>query len=262
MDIMYNDFAQLCIDNRDFSFSLSLENGDMTRKEWDKYRDICDNVAKSGYKFLSGKGTFEDYRAAIHALFSFMGIQTRILALDGNVLQFNRAIPYIWVKSKEYKDADSAVRKFKRAMKWACEKSGVEEDNDSGVLFPKADSVKGMEEHYFTAEEQDNYNLCIGLFKAALAEDRDLTVKDMAVHLDGLEETRLNLKKTPKQFYKDYKNPLKSGTGKDLRHVSVDVRKCIEDALADMLTNRMTMTQAMVDKENAQIKGGRTVANA
>lgn len=260
MTINYNEFAQLCIDNRDFSFSLT--NEDMTRKEWDKYRDICDNVAKSGYKFLSGKGTFEDYRAAIHALFSFMGIETRILALDGNVMQFNRCIPYIWVKSKEYKEADSAVRKFKRAMKWALEVSGVEEEQDSAAMFPKADSVKGMEEHYFTAEDQDNYNACIALFKTALGEDRDLTVKDMKLHLDGLEEKKTALVKTPRQYFKDYKNPLKSGTGKDLRHVSIEVRKCIEDALADMLTNRMTMTQAMVDKENAQIKGGRKVANA
>lgn len=260
MTIKYNDFAAICMENREFSFSLTQD--DMSRKEWDKYRDVCDNVAKSGYKFLSGKGTFENYRAAIHALFSFMGMETRILALDGNVMAFNRCVPYAWMKSKEYKAADSAVRKFKKAMKWAFEVSGVEEEQDSAIMFPKADSIKGMEEHYFSAEKQDSYNACIALFKKSLEDDCDLTVKDMVLHLDGLEEAKSALAKTPKQFYKDYKNPLKSGTGKDLRHVSVDTRKSIEDALADIIANRMTMTQSMVDKENAQIKGGRKVANA
>lgn len=251
----FNAIAGITIENRDFSFSLTKD--DMSKNEWASYQTICDKVAKSAYKYLTGKGSFEDYRAAIHGLFTFMGMDTRILALDHYVVAMNRAIPYTVIKSDTFKDACAAITKFRKAKNWAIEVSEANEDDDSAILFPKAAKAADMVTHYFNEEDQKEYNAIIALVKAALDAGRKLTVKDVKDELDRLQEVKDTLTKTAKQYYKDYKDPLKTGKDKVLKHVTADTRKNIEDALADILTNRMAYTAEQLEKEEKQIKGGR-----
>ena len=251
----FNAIASITIENRDFSYALTKD--DMSKNEWDKYLSICNKVAKTCYKYLSGKGTFEDYRGAIHSLFVFMGMDTRILALDSYVVSMNRTVPYVWQKSDAYKTACSNITKFKRAKNWAIEVSEVDEEQEDAILFPKAESVEGMVANYFDKETQDHYNLCIGLFKSALANGQKLTVKDVKDELARLEEVKDELARTPKQYYKDYKDPMKTGKDKVLKNVPSEIRKNIEDALADILSGRMTLTNDQLEKEEKQIKGGR-----
>lgn len=252
----YNDFGALMVENRDFM--VQLEADDMTRNEWKKYVKICDSIASTSYKYLAEGGKFEDARSAIHGLFEFIGVDTRILAIDVNAMRIiNLAVPFKVVKSDAYKEAEKALRKFKQAKEWACEVSKVDENNPDAILFPKAENVTALVEHYFSADEQDNYNLCVGMFKTAIAEERKLKVADLATELTRLEGVKEDIAKLPKQYYNDYIDPTKGKGKKPTKHVPFAIRKRIEDATAMMLSERSLFTPAQLDKEEAQIKGGK-----
>lgn len=253
----YNDFGGMVIENRPTMTGLDFESSAMTRKEWINYLSICDQLATTCYNYLAD-GTsdrFPAFRTALHSLFSFMGMDTRILALDAYTVRFIPAIvAYKVVKSQAYKDAEKAVRGIKKAMEWAISVSEVSADQPDAVLFPKAENGENFASNYFDKDEQDNYNTCVKLWNA---NGKHLTVADMTAEQTRLEGVVEDLGAEKWNCYKDYKNPMLSSTGKMLKHCPASIRKNIEDALADLLTARNLMTIDQLDKEEKQIKGGR-----
>ena len=257
--INYNDFGAIMLENRPTMTQLEAE--ELTRNEWRKYLRICDDLAATAYDYM-GKGNtdgFPTFRNAVHALFSFVGMDTRILAIDGYTVRFIPAVvPYKVMKSAKYKEAEKAVRGFKKAMEWACEVSGVDSENAGGILFPKAVDVQTLVANYFDADHQNEYNLCVGLFKTAMAEERHLTVANLTAELTRLESIKTELAKEDWQLYKDYKDPFLSANGKShLKHIPASLRKNIENTVADIINARTFMTVAQLEKEQDQIKGGR-----
>lgn len=258
--INYNDFGAEMVDNRPI-LANQLDSEEMTRNEWKKYLSICDKVATTAYAYMAEpeKDGFPAFRSAMHELYAFVGADTRILAIDGYSVRFIPAVvPYKVVKSKAYKDAEKDVRVFKRAIEWACIVSEVSPENPEAVLFPKATNTDELSARYFHKDTQDYYNLCVKFFKSAMASNHDLQVKELSAELARLESVRDELGQQKWNCYKDFKDPMLSANGKTkLKHVPASIRKNIEDTMADILTARSLMTTAQLDKEEAQIKGGK-----
>ena len=255
----YNTFGTEMIENRLTKSTLDLDL--FTSYERKAYISICDEIADTAYTLMASNNNehFPAFRSALHKLFSFVEAETRILSLDAYSLRFIPAVvPYKTFKSKAYKDAEKAIRVFKNAIAWACEVSNADVDNDESALFPNAHDGATFQTEYYSADVQDSYNAIVGLFVANNA----LTVADLKAHLSTLEEARNNLAAIPGNFYNDFKDPMKSSTGKRLAHAPESVRKGIEDAMADLLAQRELMTIAQLDKEEAQIKGGKKAAKA
>ena len=104
----YNDFGAMMVENRPMA-EIRLDSEEMTRNEWKRYLGICDNIAKTGYQYLMShvEEDFFTFRGAIHALYTFVGYDTRILAIDSYVLRFTTAVVQIkTVKSDAYKKAE------------------------------------------------------------------------------------------------------------------------------------------------------------
>lgn len=253
----YNSFGTEMIENRLTQSMLDLDM--LTTMERKNYISICDEIATTAFALMSSNNqdNFPAFRSALHKLFTFVETETRILSLDAYSLRFIPAVvPYKAVKSKEYRDAEKAIRVFKNAIEWACEVSDVDPSNAEGELFPNAKDTAQLQANYYSADVQDNYNAIVGLFAANNA----LKVSDLNAHLKTLEDARDELGKKPGNFYKDFKDPMKSSTGKRLPHAPQSVRKGIEDAMADLLSQREIMTSEQLDKEEAQIVGGKKQA--
>ena len=75
--------------------------------------------------------------------------------------------------------------------------------------------------------------------------------------LERLKNIKDAIGKEAWMYYKDYKNPMKNSKGNDVKYASDEVRKAIEDAMGDLLGARNNMTDAQLEKEDAQIQGGR-----
>ena len=263
MTNQYNDFGAMMLENRPTASQMDKE--EFSTREWNYYLSICDKIATTAYAYLANGTTdrFPAFRSALHELFTFVGTDTRILSLDAYSIRFLPAVvPYTTVKSKAYKDAEKAVRAFKRAMSWAISVSDADPENPASVIFPKAADVQELEGHYFDADVQDFYNLCVPIFKRCMAQNVDMMVGDLDNELVYLQSIVDNLAAQPWQCYKDFKDPMKSSTGKILRHAPASIRKAIEDAMADLLTARDLMTPEQLAVEAAQIKGGRKAAKA
>lgn len=253
----YNTFGSEMIENRLTQSMLDLDL--LTTFERKNYISICDEIATAAFALMSSNdpNNFPAFRTALHRLFTFVETETRILSLDAYSLRFIPAVvPYKTVKSKEYRDAEKTIRVFRQAIEWACEVSGVDPSNAEGELFPKAKNIAQLQSEYYTADVQDSYNAIVGLFVANNA----LKVSDLNARLKTLEDARDELGKKPGNFYKDFKDPMKSSTGKRLAHAPMSVRKGIEDAMADLLSQRSLMTTEQLDKEEAQIVGGKKQA--
>lgn len=250
----FNTFGTEMIENRLTKSTLDLDL--LTSYERKNYISICDEIADTAYTLMSSNSqdNFPAFRSALHRLFTFVETETRILSLDAYSLRFIPAVvPYKTMKSKAYKDAEKAIRIFKNAIAWACDVSGVDVEDKSAELFPKAKDTAQFQTEYYSADVQDSYNAIVDLFAANNA----LTVNDLHTHLQTLEDARDDLAKVPGNFYNDFKDPMKSSTGKRLAHAPESVRKGIEDAMADLLSQRELMTSAQLEKEEAQIVGGK-----
>lgn len=255
MNIKYNEFASTMLDNR--QVMSQLEADEMTRNEWKKYLKICDTIATEAYAYING-GDFEPFRSSIHALFSFVETDTNILGIDGYSVRFLPAIvAYKQVKSKVYKEAEKKVRLCKKAIEWARIESKVDGDDPEAVLFPAIVSMEDYEKMYFYKDIQEYYNALVPVVKSCVEEGVDVQLKHVTEHLEKLEAERDALAQIPGNFYKDFKDPMKSPQGKALKHAPMSIRKGIEDTLADILTARSMMTEEQIAKEEAQIKGGK-----
>lgn len=253
--IVCNEFGIMMMENRPIMDSLDLDL--LTRDERTNYLTICDNIARTAFAYISNNDpeNFPAFRSALHALFTFVGAETRILSLDAYSLRFIPATVQIRVnKSKEYKQTEKNIYAFKKAMKWAYSVSETDGENDDAVIFPKAVDIASAQALYYNAEVEDLYNAIIRLFTA---NECTLTVADLKAHLTHLEAIRDELGEKPWQCYKDYKNPMKSVGGKELRHIPESIRKNIEDAMAELLEQRELMTEEQLAKEDAQIAGGK-----
>jgi len=254
----YNEYGEMMIDNR--SIMEQLDKEEFTKAEWATYLSICDDIASTTYKYLSPteSGTFAEFRSALHRLFTFVGCDTRILSLDAYCAQFFRVIPYKVIKSKKYRDAEKEERTFKKAIEWACYVSGADINNPESVLFPKAVDSATMQTEYFSADTQDYYNAIIKFFVASVDQNHtNLQLNVLNAELERLKEVKKAIGKEAWQCYKDYKNPMTNTRGKDLKHAPDSTRKDIEDAMADLLGARNSMTDEQLEKEDAQIQGGR-----
>lgn len=258
----YNDFGAMMVENRPMA-KIMLDSEEMTRNEWKRYLGICDNIAKGAYAYMAKntEESFSDFRGAIHALYEFIGYDTRILAIDGYSVRFIPAvIPVKITKSKEYKDAEKVVRKFKRALSWACDISNVSQESKGARLFPLASNVQELESNYYNSDTQDYYNAMVALFKSTVEAGQTFTVSVALSRLEALQASLDEIGAQPWQCYKDFQDPMKSSTGKEAKHIRPELRKNIEDAMADILTQRALMSEAQLDKEEAQIKGGRKLS--
>ena len=261
MKINYNDFGSEMIENRANMNQLDLDT--MTKEERKNYISICDNIARTAFDYISTSNAdnFPAFRSALHALFAFVGTDTRILSLDAYSVRFIPAVvPYKFVKSKEYKIADKNVRTFKKSIAWACEVSNVKEEDGTSILFPNATDSVTMEQRYYNADVQDHYNACVKFFTIAINSNEQLHLATLQEELARLESIRESIANQKWQFYKDFKNPMVSSTGKALKHAPESIRKNIEDTMADLLSQRELMTVAQLEKEEAQIKGGKKQA--
>jgi hypothetical protein len=194
----------------------------------------------------------------MHSLFAFVGADTRILAIDGYSVRFIPAVvPYKVVKSKEFKQAEKDIRTFKQAFEWACEVSQANPESADAILFPGANTSETLSKTYYNTDVQDMYNYCAKFVMGALAENRYLTVQDMLNEQARLTAIKDNLASQKWHYYKDFKNPMVSTGGKVLKHIPASIRKNIEDTMADILTARTLMTVDQLEKEEAQIKGGK-----
>ena len=256
----YNDFGEMVVENRPFADSqITLDDSGMTRAEWKNYLDIMDEVVATCYNYMAfpKDDLFSQFRNAVHRLYTFFGIDTRILAIDGYVLRLCPAsITMSTVKSDSLKDAERAVRKFKSAMDWAMELNNADPTNDEFVLFPN-----GMTDHY-DSEIQDKYNLIVKLWTACNKEGKPLTVSVLKSRLAELNKDVSDIESKPWQKYVTHKCdlPLDKTTHKakiGTKHVTAKTRKKIEDCIADILTQRSMMTPELLEKEHKQIKGGR-----
>ncbi len=253
----FNAFGIEMIENRLTKSTLDLDL--LTSYERKNYISICDEIADTAYTLMSSNNqdSFPAFRSALHKLFTFVETETRILSLDAYSLRFIPAVvPYKTVKSKAYKDAEKTIRVFKNAIAWACDVSSVDVEDKSAQLFTKAKDAAQFQTEYYSADVQDSYNAIIGLFAA----NNTLTVGDLSAHLQTLEDARDDLAAIPGNFYNDFKDPMKSSTGKRLAHAPESIRKGIEDAMADLLSQRELMTSAQLEKEEAQIVGGKKQA--
>lgn len=254
----YNEFGSDMIDNR--ATMNQLDSEEMTRNEWRKYLSICDEVARAAFAYIAKpeNDNFAEFRSALHALYGFVGADTKIVSIDGYVVRFIPAVvPYKVVKSKEYKNAEKAIRKFKNAIAWACMVSDANREDPDAKLFPEAASMEDMVEKYFDADDQEHYNLCVPFVKAALEAKNALELKVLTAELERLEAFKDDLGKKPWQCYKDFKDPMTSAGGKAVKHIPASLRKNIEDAMADVLISRNLMTIEQLEKEEAQIVGGK-----
>lgn len=264
MTINYNEYAATMLENRPFMAQLDAD--EMSKKDWKKYLDIIDNVARTAYNHTQ-KGDFAPFRSAVHALYTFLEMDTKILGIDSYTTIFLvGAVPYNTKRSKAYKAAEKAISTFKKAMKWAREQSKVEDPAPNSVIFPNATTLEEYEAHYFDKNDDDNqdyYNAMLPKVKAALAINEPLHWSALEEHLESLEEAKSELAKLPKNYWKDYQNPLKNKEGtKDLKHVPASIRKNIENTVADVITIRSLMTEDQIEKEQAQIQAGKDVTKA
>lgn len=253
----YNDFGAMMVENRPTMTQLDID--EMSRNEWKKYLGICDNVAKTAFEYMNnGEDSFNNFRSAVHALYTFIGYDTRILSIDGYTVRFIPAVcPYKVVKSKEYRNAEKAIRIFKKAREWACIVSGLDTYDPNAALFPNACHMQEFAGKYYDSEVEDFYNAVVDVVKRVYAENRDVMVSDMDAELERLEGIKAELGNKPWHCYKDFKNPMLSAHGKALKHAPMSIRKAIEDTMADILAARSLMTVAQLDMEEAQIAGGK-----
>lgn len=263
-----NDYGTAMCENRPSMSQLDKDELGMSAAEWKKYIAICDSIAINAFAYVSGSKSDEnglnDFRSALHALFTFVGTDTRILSLDSYTLRFIPAvISYKTVKSDAYKKAEKDMRAFRKGLAWALVVNKLDEEcNTDTVLFDGIENLDTMREKYFSAEVQNEYNAIVPFVKNAIESKTPLTVSVLAKHLTHLEDIVTDLGNTPWQCYKDFKNPMKSSTGKALKHCQSATRKGIEDAMADMLMQRQLMTVADREKELAQVKAGRRQSEA
>ena len=255
----YNEFGEMMVDNRPTMAQFEAE--EMGREDWKKYLAICDKIATTSYDFVAtNNGNFDNFRSAVHALFSFVGTDTRILAIDGYSIRFISAcVPFKVMKSKEYKTAEKNARGFKKAIEWACDVCKVNAENPEAVLFSDITNMDEMMEKHFSATVQNEYNAVVKYVKSAIENGTSVKVADLNADLEKFESIVEELGKEPWQCYKDFKNPMASNGGKLLKHCPSSVRKNIEDVMADILTCRSMMTNEQLEKEEAQIKGGKKV---
>lgn len=245
------------IENRATMDTLDMDN--LTRNERKQYRAIIDEVASTAYDYMANPAVdgFPAFRNAIHKLYAFVGTDTRILAIEGYSVRFIPAVvPYKVVKSQQFKTAEKNIRLFKKCMEWACEVSKVNPENPDAVLFSGVTNPKDMGQ-FFSADYQDEYNAVLPVCRMAMESGKTVTVSALNSHLKSLEGIRDDLASQKWHFYKDWKNPMQSTSGKKLAHAPESVRKNIEDTMADILTARTLMTTAQLEKEHKQIKGGR-----
>lgn len=254
--INYNDFGTMMVENR--PTMLQLDADEMSRNEWKKYLNICDNVAKTAYEYMNNREeAFNSFRSAVHSLYTFIGYDTRILSIDGYTVRFIPAVcPYKVVKSKEYRNAEKAIRIFKKAREWACIESEADINNPDAVLFPMACNMQEFAGKYYNHDIEDYYNAVVGIVKTVFGENRDVLLSDLDTELSRLESIKVELGNQPWHCYKDFKNPMLSAQGKALKHAPMSIRKAIEDTMADILTARSLMTSAQLEMEEAQIAGG------
>lgn len=260
MKTSYNEFGIEMVENRPTMNQLDLD--EMTREERKSYMHICDEVARTAFAYVASNNpdNFPAFRSALHGLFTFVGTDTRILSLDAYSVRFIPAVVPLKVnKSNDYKRAEKALRTFKRAIGWACAVSEADPESPESIIFPKAADLVGLETHYFTSEVQDYYNALVPFFKAS--DGHGLQLSTLLEEKARLEKVVEDLAAQPWHYYKDFKDPMLSSNGKKkLNHVPDSIRKNIEDVMADMLSARELMTADQLDKEEAQIKGGRKQA--
>lgn len=256
----YNDFGEMVVESRPYAGSqITLDDSGMTRAEWQKYLGIMDEVVATCYNYMAfpGENLFPAFRNSLHRLYTFFGIDTRILSIDSYAIRLTvAAVTMRTMKSDALKKAEKERNAFDSAMKWAMEINGVTLSDDSAVLFPN-----GMESHY-NSEIQDKYNLIIKHWTAQHKENLALTVAVLKSHLATLNKAVSDIEALPWQKYRTIKCdlPLDKTTGRAVigkKHASAQTRKNIEDNIADMLTQRSLMTPEQLEKEHKQIKGGR-----
>lgn len=255
--INFNEFGATFIENRPTMDCLDMDT--LTRAERKQYRSIIDEVASTAYDYMADPSVdgFPAFRNAMHRLYAFVGADTRILAIDGYSVRFIPAVvPYKVVKSKQFKDAEKAIRLFKKTMEWACTTSNADTENPDAILFDGITDTRDMSK-FFTAEYQDEYNAVLPLCRIAMQSGKTLTVSALNAHLKTLTDARDTLASQKWHYYKDWKNPMQSTSGKKLTHAPESIRKNIEDTMADILSARTLMTTAQLEKEHKQIKGGR-----
>lgn len=263
----YNLFGEKMVENRptmnQFTPDMVTE-GDMTKSEWKQYLSVCDGVASTAYDYMADPNATEawnNFRNAMHKLYTFVGCDTRILAIDGYSVRFIPAVvPFKVVKSQRYKDAEKAVRMAKKGMAWAIEVTGVDADNPNAVIFSAGAVASDLSARYYNADVQNEWNAVIPVWRKLHDNGEALTVGKLSAHIEALEATVKAIGEEPWQCYRDFKNPMQSTTGKKLAHVPASIRKGIEDTMADILTARSMMTTAQLEKEHAQINGGRRAA--
>lgn len=254
----YNEFGAMFIENRPTMTQLDAE--EMSRKEWAKYLRICDDVASTAYDYMANptEDGFPAFRNAVHALYAFVGADTRILSIDGYSVRFIPAVaPYKVVKSAQYKIAEKNIRLWKKAMEWAISVSKVDSENADAILFPNATDVHDFSAKYYNSEYQDEYNAMVVAWKPYHDDGEPMRVHHLTAILTAKEQVRDDLAKEPWHLYKDFKNPMQSTGGKKLTHIPASIRKNIEDTMADILSARTMMTTAQLEKEHKQIKAGR-----
>lgn len=263
----YNQFGEMMVENRPTMTQFTpdmVTEGDMTKTEWKQYLNICDGVASTAYDYMADPTNpdgWNNFRNAMHKLYAFVGCDTRILAIDGYSVRFIPAVvPFKVVKSERYKNAEKAVRAAKRGMAWAIEATNANPDNPDAIIFHANAVASDLSARYFTAEVQNEWNAVIPVWRKLHDNGEDLTVGKLSENLDGLTKALEELGKEDWQCYRDFKNPMQSATGKKLTHVPTSIRKAIEDTMADILTARSMMTTAQLEKEHAQINGGRRAA--
>lgn len=260
----YNDFGKMMIENRptmeQFNPDMVTE-GDMTKTEWKNYLAVCDDVASTAYDYManpSNPNGWSDFRNAMHKLYAFVGCDTRILAIDGYSVRFIPAcVPFKVVKSERYKNAEKAIRAAKKGMAWAVEITNTNPENPDAIIFPASASASDLSAKYYTADTQNEWNAVIPVWRKCHDNGEDLTVGKLTANINSLSETLTELGKEDWQCYRDFKNPMQSTSGKKLTHLPASIRKAIEDTMADILTARAMMTTAQLEKEHAQINGGR-----
>lgn len=260
----FNLFGEMMMENRPTMAQFSpdmVTEGDMTKDEWKKYLSICDDVACAAFDYMatpSNPNGFDNFRNAVHKLYAFVETDTRILAIDGYSVRFIPAVvPFKVVKSDAYKTLEKTVRAFKKGMSWAISVTNADAGNPNAVVFPIDADASNLSKTYYSADVEKEYNAVISVWNSMKKEGTAMTVGAMKVHLEELESALEELGTQKWQCYKDYKHPMQSSTGKKLSHVPTSIRKAIEDTMADVLSARQLMTTEQLEKEHAQIKGGR-----
>lgn len=253
--VSYNEFGAEMIENRPTMATLDLDT--LSRNERKEYLSIIDNVARTAYAYIADKthDNFPAFRASLHALFTFVGCETRILALDGYTMRFVPATCIVKVKkSNEYKSAEKAIRIFKDAISWAKDVSLITTDDPNAPIFPGIKSVADAQNEFYSKDYEDEFNAIIRIFSS---NDCNITLQTLTDWMSSLERERDYLKTQDWHYYCDYQNPMMKTNGKFYDHAPEAIRRNIENTMADLLTQRALMTEAQLSKEEAQIKGGR-----